>query len=171
MKDLAELKEPIEVWKAIEGEPADLIALLRSEEPLRRWERDTLADWLEGKLQPVSLPKGRPDLSVTGPTPLLYKGHNIHTRMGSAAIIEMFNWEFIRKKGWHLKRSGKFYWSRDRLREKIAERWGIETEAFFNYLKRSRSARPKAVSGRDYIEFRRRRLAYQIRRAKIGDKD
>lgn len=67
---LEDLEEPVEIWKAIEGDPTELVALLRSGKTLGRWRREALADWLDGKLQPVRLPKGRPRARFYNPLAL-----------------------------------------------------------------------------------------------------
>lgn len=173
--DIAELSDPIEVWKAVEGDNAELIALLRGDEPIRRRTRDALADWLEGELQPVKLPKGRPSKefsTVTGlrlyASRIAYFGHDPSTELGIAGFRYEVCRRFIRKKGWHLKKAGGFYWSVDRLREKIAERQEIDLEKFINYLNRAKQ-KPPPYSGRDYVANRRKQIAYEIYRAKKAE--
>lgn len=166
MVDLSELADPCAVWKAVEGDRSELIALLRSEKKLTRRTRDALADWLDGGLLPVKMPKGRPreDRSVLE----IWDGHDPATKLGWAGVRYGIFRSFIRKKGWHLKRAGRFYWSSERLMEAIAKKHEIDLEKFINYLTRAR-ARPKRTpfSPKEYEEKQRRKIAFKIRRAKI----
>ncbi|PWB81849.1 MAG: hypothetical protein C3F11_13965 [Methylocystaceae bacterium] len=166
--DISEFDNPDAVWKAVECDRDELITLLRSDEKLGRLFRDTLADWLEGKLLPVKLPKSRPNGYHPDPIILkLYYGHNPTTDLGYAgARYEHFR-RFIRKKKWHLKKAGRFHRSPEWLLKKIAERHGIDPDKFDGYLKRSRP-KPQARLWRteEYVERRRREIALEIRRAK-----
>lgn len=163
---LEDLEEPVEIWKAIEGDPTELVALLRSGKTLGRWRREALADWLDGKLQPVRLPKGRPRARFYNPLALYY-GHNPTTELGNAGFFYEHFRRFIRSKGWHVKKAGRFYWSAERLQNKVAERFNIDPETFINYLNRPR---PKPAGapwrGGEYIERRRLEIALEIHHAK-----
>jgi hypothetical protein len=166
--DISEFDNPDAVWKAVEGDRDELITLLRSDEKLGRLFRDMLADWLEGKLLPVKLPRSRPKSYHPDPLTLrLYYGHNPTTDLGYAgARYEHFRL-FIRKKKWHLKKAGLLHRSPEWLLTKIAERHGINQDKFAAYLKRSRpkhQARPWRAG--EYVERRRREIALEIRRAK-----
>lgn len=191
---LSEMADPRAVWKAIEGDRAELIALLRSEKQLTRRTRDTLADWLDGKLGPVKLAKGRPpkkdEIRQTlggyyGGTDRRGRrvdsycffshahsyGFDTGTEIGRAGWRYQVRRAFIRQKGWHLKKAGRFYWSSERLMAAIAERHGINLEMFANYLKR---AKQKLVA-RQWSPFKsiarkRWEIAGEIRRAKVREK-
>jgi len=68
MTDLSSIKEPIEVWKAAMGDPSDLAALLRSDEPLSDWHRHDLALLVEGRLAgPQGRGRGAPKKTTGGP--------------------------------------------------------------------------------------------------------
>lgn len=172
--DLEELQDPVEVWKAVEGDKTELIALLRSDELIRRRLRDALADYLEGTLTPVELPKGRPSKEAIHGNSLrfafhhLYYGHDPRTELGFAGFHYERLRRFIRAKNWHINRP---QWS-DRLKEKIAERHGIELEKFINYLSRARP-KPKNEpwSARDYIQRQRLEIALDVRRKKMREND
>lgn len=170
--DLADLADPIEVWRAVEGDPTDLIVLLRSDEPIRRRTRDALADFLAGALKPFVLPRGRPskpDSVVSSHMRhSVWYGHDVATKIGFAGFRYEHMRRFIRSKGWHLDNPG---WS-DGLKAAIAKRHSIELEQFINYLRRSR---PKAQtddrpwSAADYIDRRRHEIALEIRRTKTPE--
>lgn len=51
--------EPVEVWQAVQGDPSELITLLRSNVDLTTETREALALWLEGRLPPKNR-VGRP---------------------------------------------------------------------------------------------------------------
>jgi hypothetical protein len=160
--DLSDLVDPLEVWKAVEGDRSELIALLRSDERLTTRTREALADWLEGTLQPVKLPKGRPR---KGSTYLLWEGHDPQTPLGYAGYwFELFR-RYIRRKGWHLKKAGRFYWSSEKLTEAIAKRHRIDLEKFTNYMNRAKP-KPRPWSFQDYVVRRRRAIALEIHHAK-----
>lgn len=167
MIDIAELADPIAVWKAVEGDPSDLIALLRGENPILRRTRDALADFFAGQLRPIRLSKGRPPTSQRERRSImlwhLYRGHDVSTQLGAAGFHYDVVRAFIRKKGWH---RGNLGWS-DRLKAAVARRYKIELEKFINYLSRSRP-RPasKPWSGEEYIRDRRLEIAMEIRRTK-----
>lgn len=179
--DIAELGQPTEVWRAVEGDRAELIALLRSSKTITRRTREALADWYEGKLKPVRLMRGRPEKHsqiVQTAIATTYKGHDPTTAIGLAGLRFERAREFIRKKRWHQKRAGKFYWSNDRLltaivkREReLARKFGQRTrltiDSFAEYLKRSRRKPvPKSWFGVEYDERCRVRIALEIRRSK-----
>ena len=170
--DLAELEDPLAVWKAVEGDSSDLVDLLRSEKAITRRTREALADFFAGDLKPVRLSKGRPPATArinrSYVLHYIYHGHDITTSIGSAGFYYERLREFIRKKGWHRGRPG---WS-IRLKGAVAKRRGIEQEQFINYLSRSR---PKPFSKRltrdEYIQIRRAEIALAVRRAKTPNKD
>lgn len=172
MIDIADFADPVEVWKAVEGEPFDLIALLRGSEPIRRRTRDALADFLAGELSPVRLPKGRP-MSAKGKSRsymlhAVFRGHDVSTPIGAAGFHYDIVRQFIRSKGWH---RGHPRWS-DRLKEAVAKRRGIDLDKFINYLNRSRP-KPKSRpwSGDEYVQRRRIEIARQIRHSKKDESD
>lgn len=170
--DIDEFDNPDVVWKAVEGDRDELITLLRSDENLGRLFRDTLADWLEGKLKPVKLSKGRPESYNLSPGLLrIYYGHNPTTDLGLAGAHYEHLRLFIRMKRWHLKKAGKFHRSPEWLQTNIADRHGIDLDQFIDYLKRSRP-KPQARPWRagEYVERRRREIALEIRRAKMREK-
>lgn len=194
LEEMLELYDPTEVWKAVEGDSSELVALLRSEKTLLRRDRNALADWLEGKLQPAKLPKGKPkkNLFITfdrvdelwgardrlGRLMFSYhflvegkldnNSHDPMTDIGVAGWRYARCWAFVRKKGWHLKKAGRFFLSADGLMAKIAERHGIELEKFTNYMRRSKH-QPASFFSDESREGRRRALALQIRRAIISE--
>lgn len=175
--EIAEMNPPFEVWKAIEGDRTELIALLRSDDKMTRKTRDALADWLEGNLRPVTAPKGRPPKERDDRLMLLFDlyrardirgrrvssachfgaarayGYDLHTEIGRAGWRYVVRWMFIREKGWHLKQAGRFHWTTENLMSKIAERHGISVEKLDNYLKRASSRRRKVVQ--EYLEYER----------------
>lgn len=167
--DIAEFTAPTEVWKAIEGDRAELIALLRSDKPLRRWTRDELADWLEGKLKPVKAPRGRPAEKLYAYRESMRRrfGHDIYTPLGLAGYRYDRLRKFIKKKGWHLKAAGRRYWSTERLMAEVARRACVNVITFGDYLKRGkrRPARPpQEWDGKRWILESRVEIARQIRR-------
>lgn len=167
--DIAELEDPVAVWKAVEGDMSELIALLRSDRPIRRRTREALADFLAGDLKPIDVPKGRPSKSASvGPARMyarLWHGHDVTTSLGYAGFRYERLRRFIRSKGWHRGNPG---WS-DWLKAAIANRQGVELERFANYLRRSRpEPELNPWSWNDYVTRRRTEIAREVRRAKIG---
>lgn len=167
--DINELKDPIEVWKAVEGEAADLIALLRSDTPIYKVDREALADWLEGSLKPVQEGRGRPRKSDVQRWTLewiirdFYFGHDPQTEIGYAAFRYERLWRYVKKRGWNKTKA----WTSDRLKEAIAERQEIDLETFMNYLKRSKPRRRKSpIFGPEATMIRRRAIARELRAAK-----
>ncbi|MEB8389464.1 hypothetical protein OO012_19830 [Rhodobacteraceae bacterium KMM 6894] len=73
MIDISKISEPIEVWNAAMGDPSDLAALLRSDEPLTDWHRHDLALLLEGRLAgPNGRGRGAPKKTTGGPFAYLF---------------------------------------------------------------------------------------------------
>lgn len=164
--DIMDLSLPYEVWKAVEGDRRELVALLRSDERLSRPTRDALADWLEDKLKPVKWPVGRrPHKPLTdrhsriAHTWFFAFGHERSTELGVAGFRYELLRRFIRRKGWHRKSAGRLYWSAQRLLEAVASRQKVDVDTFANYLRRPRSRLPK-LDMEDY----RRAVASKVRR-------
>ncbi len=158
------LAMPTAVWDAADGYPAALVALLRSDEPLNRWERDALADLLAGTLHVPKRGRGRPAGRDGGglTSMTIYGGHDVTTRLGYAGWRHDRARDFIRRKGWHKKAAGNLHRSLDWLLAKTAERYGIEEEALRNYVRRSRkmpvpSVAPDPGWRRHWLEHRERR--------------
>lgn len=166
--DLADLSQPIEVWKAVEGDTAELVKLLRSGKPIAKRTREALADWYDGKLRPFPIPRGRPPKHSPMGRELIetrYDGHDVTTPIGAAGHDYERLRQYIRKKGWHLKRAGRLYWSAERLLDAVARARGVKVAGLGEYLKR---ARPKSTKrswyGPDYDAECRLRIALEIRR-------
>jgi hypothetical protein len=171
MAGLEELEMPVEVWKAVEGDRADLVALLRSDKPLSRWTRNALADFLAGDLKPVKIPRGRQQREKHwGLLSSVYYGHDPTTPLGWAGVrYEDFR-RFIRRKRWHIGHPG---WS-ERLAAKIAKRHGVDLDRFLNYLKRPRRQPKKVdrpVAGPDAVNRWRTEIALEVRRTKTRHRD
>ncbi|MGJ0506160.1 MAG: hypothetical protein ACR652_03310 [Methylocystis sp.] len=169
----SEIAPPVAVWRAVEGDRSELVALLRSGDPLTRRTRDALADWLEGSLKPVKLPKGRPAPDQAEAALWCSSGHDLRTKIGWAGRDYDRARAFLRKKGWHLKKAGSLFWSTERLLEAVAKRHNIQMDALENYLKRARSKPPQfgtIISFPNDDETFRRDLALQIRRKKMSPK-
>ncbi len=165
--DLADIGDPIEVWKAVEGDPSDLIALLRSGERISRPIRDALADFLSGELKPVRFSRGRPSNSTDIDAMIAHArrvlGHDVTTSLGIAGYRYERLRRYIRSKGWNRSNPG---WSA-RLKKAVADRQEIELEKFINYLSRSRpKPKRKAVSWDEQVERRRQEIAKQVRARK-----
>lgn len=126
-RNIEEMKWPLEVWAAVEGDRRELIELLRSERRLSRRTRHALADWLEGNLQPVKLPRGR---SLT------------ESRVGWAWYHYDKLRAFIRNKGWHRKQAGRLYWPTSRLLEAVAQRDGVAKAALECFARRAKPRLP-----------------------------
>lgn len=164
--------DPVEVWKAVEGEPAELIALLRSERPLYRVDREALADWLEGSLKPVKRERGRPRKSENWPASWewvireFYFGHDPETEIGLAAFRFERAWRFIKKKKWN-KSLG---WTSEKLKAAVATRQEIDLDTFLNYLNRpKRKPKKRPAFGPEAELDRRRIIARKIREAADDD--
>lgn len=165
--DISDLKMPVAVWKAVEGDKTELLGLLRSDERLNRPTRDALADWIEGKLTPVKWPAGpRPREPLRDRhTRIAHAwffsfGHDRSTELGVAGFRYELLRRFIRRKGWHRKSAGRLYWSAPRLLEAVASRQEVDVETFANYLRRPRPRVPKLD-----IEDYRRAVASKVRRS------
>ena len=124
-----ELRDPIEVWTAVEGDCTKLIELLRSNEKLGPRTRNALADWLEGKLEPVKLPNHR-------------------VRRASKVSWAWYRydkaWTLIREKGWHRKRGERPGWSREKLLEAVAKKDGVAVAALDYFERRAKPNLPLA---------------------------
>ncbi len=167
--DIADLAAPIAVWKAVEGDRSELIALLRSDERLTRWTRNDLADWLEGKLKPVKAPRGRPPDKFRAERESLRRrfGHDVYSRLGAAGFKFDRLRKFIRKKGWNRKSTGGRYWPTERLLGEVARRFGVNQVTFGDYLKRGKrrpSKPPQYNTGKAWILETRIEIARKIRR-------
>lgn len=166
-------RDPTEVWKAVEGDPTELIELLRSDKRLAKPVRKALADYFEGTLQPVKRPQGRPSKEQIQPfvvraSRAITYWHDPTTRLGYVGFRYERLRNYIRKRGWHKKSAGKFYWSPDRLREAVAERYGLTLETLENYLRRPREKPP--MLDPDYEAWNRRlKIADEIHRKKKRD--
>lgn len=166
--DLDDFEAPVAVWKAVEGDRSELIALLRSDARLTRGTRDELADWLEGKLKPVKVPRGRPPDKLSAERVSLRRrfGHDLYTRLGAAGFKFDRLRKFIRKKGWNRKSAGGRYWPTERLLGEVARRFGINEVTFGDYLRRGkgRPSKPRQYNpGKAFLEMRIE-IARQIRR-------
>jgi hypothetical protein len=150
--DITDFLLPIEVWDAIDGEPANLVALLRGEGPIGRLTRDALAEYFEGTLETPKKKRGQPPRSRWA-IPFATGGHDRNDPVGFAAIIYEIRWRYIKKRGWNLKSSGKLYISSDRVKDLIAERHNIDAEAFRNYLRRSKKERLKLPKSETLADF------------------
>lgn len=155
--DFSGLALPEEVWWAVEGDPAKLIELLRSDRPLSRGTRDELAAWLAGDLAPLKPSRGRPNVSDT--LPRSWRGHNLRTEIGLAGWDYEQRRRVIRDEGDH---KGHPRWSQ-RLADEVAEVYGINTEAFHDYMSRHRPVRQPVG---DYVQRQRTAIARQIRHKK-----
>lgn len=167
--DLTEFADPIEVWKAIEGRPGELIDLLRGDQPIRRRTREALADWLTGDLKPVKIPRGAPPKHSRETQWAIYNldfGHDVTTEIGLAGLYYEFRRRELRKRKEHLNRPN---WT-EALKREVAERHRIPFERFETYLRRARP-KPKKLSLDDYIDRQRLKIAREIRSRKINRKD
>lgn len=138
--DVEDHKWPVEVWRAVEGDLAPLLKLLRGGEKLGRPTRNALADWLEGKLPPVKLPRGHP------------RGE---TKIGWAWYRYDGAHEFIRRKGWHRKGAAR-YWTPERLLEAVATKESVSITALRNKVRR---ASGKNMSPDELAAWARARVA------------
>jgi hypothetical protein len=162
--DVLELGDPIEVWKAVEGDERELIALLRSNEPLTRRMRDALADWREGKLQPVKVPPGPPGLSLGAQLHrrigrYFHHGYDIDTPVGWACYRYRKLRDLIRRTGRHKIGAGPRYWSTERTLEFIARRYSIDPVILGEHVKRGR----QRVARVDVEQETRLEIARKIR--------
>ena len=174
------LRDPIEVWKAVEGDRTELIALLRGDEPLSRRERDALADYLAGDLKPVKFPRGKPPKSVEHPYWMINDrwtyahGHDTSTDIGHAGLVfEALrrhmegdpNYQFPQM----VERTARIYgdrpYARGKLIEAVARHCSVEEEQLKNAVDRSRKKPPpEDFSAPEYIQRRRMQIALEVRR-------
>lgn len=159
---ISDLRSPIAVWKLVEGDPTEFIAILRGEKPLDRQARDALADWLEGKLMPVAFPPGRPKRAT-----LFVGGYDISKNVGLAALHYEFTRIRIRNHGFHKKSTGRHYWPVARLQEAVAKRYGVNFASLFKCIKdKKKGDRKKLTFGPFNNEDFRMEVAREVRRAK-----
>jgi hypothetical protein len=176
MVNLEDLALPIAVWKAVEGDRTELVALLRSDERINRPTRKALADWIEGKLKPVKLPKGHPPPSwftlMMRRVNLMHLGHDPTTAQGFAGLRFARLRKYIRQRRWHLK-AHRRYWSHQRLAEAIATKHNIDVNAFIDYLNRARKPPPfPSFPSRESGDAQHRlEIALKIRRKKRRTKN
>lgn len=135
MATINDLREPVEVYEAAEGDPTALIEYLRSDAPINDWMRQEIADWLEGKL-PVKFPRGRQKKDRADRLRLrfaweLYEA--LHDREISLPD------EFAAKSP-----------NNDDLKEFVAEVYGLKTESFIDFMKRSIKYRRSVTAISDY---------------------
>ncbi len=168
---IIDFREPVEVWRAVEGDPDSLVAYLRGDGQISRWMREELADYLEGTLQPMKLPRGRPpknEAYLHAEILARYAdGHDLASRMGVAGWHFTYLRRFMRRKGWHRNNPG---W-KDRLRKSVARRHGVNDDLLRNYLDRAHPTPTVKPGGREeYVRRRRLSIAMEVRRAKMGDR-
>ncbi len=163
--NIDELRWPREVWKAVEGDNRDLIALLRGDRALSRRVRNALADWLDEKLQPARQGRGRrrsyPEYILALIARSAHGRHNVDTKLGRAGHRYEKVRSFIRAKRWHLKHRG---W-KERLVEAVAREERVSAEALREYLRRG-APRVKPFKSEERQLEARLEIAREIHAAK-----
>lgn len=150
--DISDLRSPVEVWEAVEGNPKPLADLLRSDYVLSKRERLELADFLEGKLQPVVRPNHRPKkelgFRILSFNLVFYRGHDMATVYGRAGL----RYELVRD--WRKKRG--LFSSKDaaKLKIAVAKRYNIiegtaSFEGFNRYLAQNSNRLKKLKNAKD----------------------
>lgn len=135
MVSLNDLREPIEVYEAAEGDPTELIDYLRSDAPINDWMRQELADWLEGKL-PAKYPPGR-------------QKKNRADKLRLRFACELY--EALRDKEIPLPDElAARQITNDDLKEFAAEFYGLEPEPFIDFMKRPIEYRRSVTALGDY---------------------
>lgn len=135
MASINDLREPIEVYEAAEGDPTALIEYLRSDAPITDWMRQEIADWLEGKL-PVKFPRGR------------------KTKDRADRLRLKFAWELYQ--AFHDQdiplpdELAAKQLKNDDIKEFVAEVYGLETEHFIDFMKRPIKYRRSMTALSDY---------------------
>lgn len=122
--DIAELRDPVEVWELVTKNPEALITFLRSDEKIGFSHREALALYFEGKLKPARK-RGRPSdvrsflERISKPTKL----------EALASLVELIS-ERARK-------YKKLYGNSDKIIDAVANKYGEDTEALRNHIRRS----------------------------------
>lgn len=125
---LRDVRLPVELWNALDGEPAAFVARLRSDEPLSRPERDCFAMWLENGLRPPGRGRGRPEESWIG-------GMRCD-RLGRAAFRFRRVWAYIKGKGWHRQKAGKLCRTKGEVMQAVARKHRVDERSLANLVKR-----------------------------------
>ena len=115
------------VDEAAKGSATRLVAFLRSDYPLSQYCRNSLADYIEGKMKKS---KGRPKRRIGAPAnlPMLY----------AACDVDRY------KRVWRL-RYGRTRGIHEEAIEKSAERNSLDPNALANYLNRSKRDRRRRM--------------------------
>lgn len=117
--DIADLKEPVEVYELAKGDSRAIVALLRSEAPIRRATREALADYFEGKLKnPIEA--GRPRKSL-------------FEKLWNNAPVEHY-----KRVAEYLKSKKSFQGNSRKLIEAVARKYNISPDSLENRIKRSK---------------------------------
>lgn len=135
MASLNDLREPIEVYEAADGDPGPLIEYLRSDRPINEWMRQAIADWLEGKL-PVKFPPGRQNKNRTDRLRLKF-AWELYEALHDREIP--LSGELAKK---HLKN--------DEIKVFAAEIYGLKPESFIDFMKRPIEYRRSVTALGDY---------------------
>ena len=135
MASINDLREPIEVYEAAEGDPTALIEYLRSDAPINDWMRQELADWLEGKLL-AKYPRGRKK-----------KDRADRLRLKFAwELYEALHDQDIPLPDELAAKQPK----NDDIKEFVAEVYGLQTEYFIYFMKRPLEYRRSVTALGDY---------------------
>ncbi|MDG1116934.1 MAG: hypothetical protein P8N72_07395 [Flavimaricola sp.] len=135
MVSINDLREPIEVYEAAEGDPTALIEFLRSDKPINEWMRQELAEWLDGNL-PVKFPHGR------------------KTKDRTDRLRLKFAWELYQAfHDFEIPLPDELATKQpknDEIKEFVAGVYGLEAEHFIDFMKRPIKYRSSVTALGDY---------------------
>lgn len=134
------------VWKAAVGDKTDLLALLRSNQPLPSGVRQELALLIEGKLVPAKKKRGRP---IAEAFPDIAIARHMYSKLGMAVSD-------FKVQAQEMRESGKLYGKTRDLIEAIAASHNIDPNALENAVRNGHPL-PKLpdIASDDAAEFRR----------------
>lgn len=149
---IRDIRLPVEVWDAIDGDTAGLVELLRSDVELSRHERTWLAMFFEGTLPKRE--RGRPPKEVSPMFLDFRTGQDLTTRIGWASYRFLKAKEYVRRRGWHLKSAPtRLHVDLAEFQRRVAGKFSIHEETFGNHVRRARQRQISKPTMKSMVEY------------------
>ncbi|TCP41457.1 hypothetical protein [Rhodovulum marinum] len=129
--------DPVEVWRAVCGEPSDLVALLLHEDPVSRRTRIAMAAWLSGALE--NAPKLKRGAALDALTP-----ERVRCDAAAANYCRVVGW--VRERGFDI--------DEDSLLRQVARKWQLAPAALRDHVTRFEAAGLKTALDVEARAFR-----------------